>query len=80
MAWDMCNQDSVWSDIEVRWGWAQHCSQDGSFPRNAIIPVRGGRAWAWARRGGSKVAPAGALGRESQSYLNSSKFAILRWL
>nr|XP_058921929.1 peroxisome proliferator-activated receptor gamma coactivator 1-alpha isoform X7 [Kogia breviceps] len=38
MAWDMCNQDSVWSDIEVRWGWAQHCSQDGSFPRNAIIP------------------------------------------
>ena len=41
MAWDMCNQDSVWSDIEVSWGWARHCSQDWSFPRDAIIPVRG---------------------------------------
>lgn len=41
MAWDMCNQDSVWSDIEVSWGWARHCSRDRSFPPDAIIPVRG---------------------------------------
>lgn len=78
MAWDMCNQDSVWSDIEVSWGWAGHCRTGASLPPDALIPVRGGRAW--TRRGGRKVAWAGAFGRESQSYLNSNKFAILRWL
>ena len=63
MAWDMCNQDSVWSDIEVSWGWARHCSQDQSFPRDASLPARGGRAGVGARRGGGKVAGAGALGK-----------------
>lgn len=43
MAWDMCNQDSVWSDIEVSWGWAGHCRKDwrASLPSDALIPVRG---------------------------------------
>lgn len=79
MAWDMCNQDSVWSDIEVSWDWARSALQPGlKLPSRCNYSCKGGRAR--ARRGARKVARAGAFARESQSYLNSNKFAILRWL
>lgn len=68
MAWDMCNQDSVWSDLEVR-------------------SARRGRPWGAgrcrglrARRGTDRTAEAAYFANKSLSYLNSSKFAILRLL
>lgn len=67
MAWDMCNQDSVWSDLEVS-------------------RARRGRPWVpaaagpWARRGTGRTAEAAHFANKSLSYLNSTKFAILRLL
>lgn len=63
----MCNQDSVWSDLEVRGA-------------RAAWAARGVQAVGGAGQGTGRTAEAAYFANKSESYLNSSKFAILRLL
>lgn len=64
MAWDMCNQDSVWSDIEVSWGWARQALQPGlKLSSQCNYSCKGGRAW--GKRASRKGVRERAVAKES---------------
>lgn len=76
MAWDMCNQDSVWSDLEVRGagGGGRGGAGSGWTPAGHRLDP------GWTPAGHRLHGRAACSANKSLSYLNSTKFAILRLL